>query len=151
MNIYSIYKATNIVNNKCYIGWTSNFKQRKITHLSESFNISSKGYPFYFHKAIRKYGFINFQWDILFQSKDGEYLKNEMEPYFISYYNSFGKGYNLTPGGDGTIGKIPWNKGLTKETNEIIKEYSKKISHPKSEQGKQNMKGKTGTTGIGDK
>jgi len=39
----------------------------------------------------------------------------------------------------------PWNKGLAKETDERVKRNSERISKPKSEKGKQNMKGHTGT------
>jgi len=38
MNIYSIYKATNKITGKIYIGFDSNWPKRKKRHLSNSFN-----------------------------------------------------------------------------------------------------------------
>lgn len=81
---------------------------------------------FKFHRALRKYGWDDFEWEIICQSKDGEYLYNTIEDHFINYYNSITNGYNLTGGGGGAlnpspetrkkmrdakIGYVPWNKG----------------------------------------
>jgi len=109
MNIYSIYKATNKITGKIYIGFDSNWPKRKKRHLSDSFNNTSRGYNDVFHKAIRKYGKDSFEWEIIYQSLDGEYCKNIMEKHFISEYNSFineknSNGYNMTLGGDGMLG-----------------------------------------------
>lgn len=103
MSIYSIYKATNIIDGKVYIGFDSHWPNRKGQHLI----LSQKGSGWLFHEAIRKYGPDAFEWEVICQSKDGHYLLNEMEPYFIKEYNSFylnGQGYNMTLGGDGTVG-----------------------------------------------
>lgn len=104
MHIYTIYKATNITNNKCYIGFDSNWPKRKTDHKSESHKNDK-----IFHKAIRKYGWENFSWEILYQSFDYDYTKNTMETHFIIEYKSFVgfidcNGYNATMGGEGTRG-----------------------------------------------
>jgi hypothetical protein len=63
-----------------------------------------------FNSAIKKYGFENFTYEILFKTsftKDLEKLKdvlNQMEIAFIEYYNSFNNGYNLTKGREGALG-----------------------------------------------
>jgi len=98
MNIYSIYKATNICNGKVYIGYTKHGLARSIGH------IYAKKTNNPFHNAIRKYGKENFSWEIIYQSKDQEHTLNAMEPYFIKEYNSFidfenSNGYNATLGG----------------------------------------------------
>jgi len=99
-SIYSIYKVTNTINNKVYIGFDSNWPTRKKEHFRES-STSTR----IFHKAIRKYGWQNFEWEIIYQSKDRDYTLNVMEKYFIKEYNSFGEnGYNMTVGGEGTFG-----------------------------------------------
>jgi group I intron endonuclease len=111
MEVYSIYKATNKVNGKCYIGFTNNLKRRQKKHLNDSFNKNTTDYNGPFHRSIRKYGKENFNWEIIFQSLDGDYVLNTMESYFISQYHSFVgdsfcNGYNLTKGGEGNLGCI---------------------------------------------
>ena len=101
MKIYSIYKATNTVNGKVYIGFASNFKNRIAVHRSSSNKEDSK-----FYRAIRKYGFDAFVWEIIYQSLDHEFCLNIMEPFFIREYDSKNSGYNSTDGGDGTVGRI---------------------------------------------
>ena len=101
MHIYSIYKATNKVTGKCYIGFDSNWPRRKLEHKSSAKN---KKHNFKFYRAIRKYGWDNFEWSIIYQSKDGEHCKCIMENYFITTFNSMKKGYNSTLGGEGQLG-----------------------------------------------
>ena len=106
MNIYSIYKATNKINGKSYIGFTSNFANRKYRHKHYSL---TKKIDNYFYNSIRKYGWSNFNWQIIYQSKDVNHCKNIMENFFIREYKTFVGfsdcfGYNTTLGGDGTLG-----------------------------------------------
>jgi group I intron endonuclease len=108
-SIYSIYKATNTINGKVYIGFDSNWPKRKKRHLSDSSNEKSKGFNDIFHKAIRKYGKENFDWQIIYQSKDGKHCLKSMEEYFIKENNSYiyfnnSNGYNMTLGGEGMLG-----------------------------------------------
>jgi len=85
MNIYSsvIYKATNKINGKSYIGFTIDFQRRKIEHLKTSLNKNSPYYKDYFYSALRKYSSQNFDWEILYFSNNPEICLNLMEPYFI--------------------------------------------------------------------
>lgn len=106
MNIYTIYKATNTINKKCYIGFATNFIRRKNIH-KKRFEM----YDTYFYRALRKYGWESFEWSILYQSKDKNHTKNEMETHFITEYRAFVGfkdcvGYNMTLGGDGSHGFI---------------------------------------------
>lgn len=99
--IYTIYRATNTINNKVYIGFTKHsIVSRKRSHISNARKKSTL--PFY--TAIRKYGAKAFIWDIIYQSKDQDHTLNVMEPYFIKEYNSYidfenSNGYNATIGG----------------------------------------------------
>ena len=68
MVIYSIYKITNTINNKIYIGFTSDFELRKRKHLFDVVNGKSS----HLHNAMRKHGINNFSWQIIYQSKDKE-------------------------------------------------------------------------------
>ena len=106
MKVFSIYKATNKVNGKIYIGFDSNWPKRIKNHKNYFNSNKSRHYNSKFHNAIRKYGWEAFEWEVICQSLDGEYLLNEMEPYFIQYYDSYIDGYNMTLGGEGRIGYI---------------------------------------------
>lgn len=109
MIIYSIYKAVNQINGKVYIGFDSNWPNRKKRHLKDASSKKSVAYNDIFHRAIRKYGQENFVWEVLYQSLDGKNCKDVMENYFIVENHSFinfenSKGYNMTLGGDGVLG-----------------------------------------------
>lgn len=127
MDIYAtIYKCTNLLTNECYIGYDSNWPARKTKHLYDYLNPKSKNYNCHFYRAIRKYGIVNFNWEILYQSDDKKYCLNEMEEFFINEYDSFHNGYNMTKGGEGTLGKKSWlGKNHTIETKKKISESNK--------------------------
>lgn len=122
---------------KYYIGQTIDEKRRKVTHK----RLASKGVTLPFYKAIRKYGFENFEYVVLFtiQSKSRERVKvalNALEKYYISKYRRGGKLlYNVTDGGDGIIGDkvtdkiIAYWKGKSEQE---MKDWSNKISFSKS-------------------
>ena len=112
MNIYSIYKATCIVTNQSYIGFDSNWPNRQKIHKS-----FSKKPKTHFQRALMKYGWDNFIWDIIYQSKDKDHCLKIMEPYFIKLYNCFENGYNMTLGGEGTFGKKMSYKSKLKISN----------------------------------
>lgn len=129
MSIYTIYKATNIINEKSYIGFASNLPKRISRHKTSFNNQTNNNYKSAFYSALRKYGWDNFTWEVLYQSKDKHHTLNEMENYFICEYKSYGgfvdcNGYNMTLGGDGTFGKILKSYKsyvFLNENNDIIK------------------------------
>lgn len=98
-----IYKITNLVNNKVYIGKSSQLEKRKYQHFYDSFykNVNNRNYNMTIHKAIRKYGKENFSFDIL-EICDINKL-DQKEQYWISYYNSKCSGYNESDGGEGVV------------------------------------------------
>jgi group I intron endonuclease len=98
-SIYSIYKATNTINGKVYIGFDSKWPKRQIVHKSNHKKVNYK-----FYNAIRKYGWDNFEWTLIYQSKDREHTLKIMEPHFIQEYDTFVNGYNSTLGGEGVFG-----------------------------------------------
>lgn len=95
-----IYKITNLINGKCYIGKTvkDNAKSRWNDHIN-GYHPNSL-----IHKAISKYGVENFTFEELEYPTSPEIL-NIRERYLIKKYNSLApNGYNLTVGGDGCLG-----------------------------------------------
>lgn len=98
-----IYKTTNKINGKSYIGQTvHSLRQRKCGHISAALSMRDTTY---FHRAIRKYSSKNFSWEILHECDTIEEL-NQIEIFYIGYYGTFGNnGYNLTVGGkSGLVG-----------------------------------------------
>lgn len=104
-----IYKVTNKINGKVYIGLTTKeLKVRKSKHLYAS-NCSEKT-SIIFYNAIKKYGWDSFTWEIIDQSYDTENLK-EKERFWIKHYESNLIGYNMTEGGDGVTGLKSMQRG----------------------------------------
>jgi group I intron endonuclease len=140
---YIVYKITNKVNNKIYIGLTNNFQKRKQGHLSDCFNEKSKRYNHLIYRAIRKYGLENFQWDILKTYPDRKSMELG-EKYYIAYYESNNKnnGYNCTIGGDG--GPIRLGMKTSEETKKKISLSckGKVISEEQKKQISETLKGR---------
>ena len=111
-----IYKITNNLNNKCYIGQTiQNVKERFYQHCANK--TGEKVLNMAIHRAILKYGKHNFKLEVIEEVE--QELLNEREIYWINYYNSYNNGYNSTIGGQSFINKP---KDLDYET--IIIEYN---------------------------
>ena len=131
--VCGIYKVTNKVNGKVYIGQSVDIGRRWRTHMTAEDDI-------YFHKAIQKYGVENFEWEVIEQCKKKDL--DEREIYWIEYYDSFNKGYNRTKGGDGMrTGKDNPNwKGGVSSDPEYKKEYDKQYYEENKEKRKQYRK-----------
>ncbi len=95
-----IYKITNNLNQKFYIGFTSqkNPKWRFNQHLSTARSKKKNNQPII--KAIRKYGEENFSFEIILEGEE-IFLLNVEEPRLIK---EFKPEYNATLGGEGTLG-----------------------------------------------
>ena len=93
-----IYKITNIVNNKIYIGkTTTSLKQRFKEHCQFARNIQNQTH---LANAIRKYGEESFKIEKIDTAKTNDEL-NIKEQYWIASLDAINNGYNLTSGGDG--------------------------------------------------
>lgn len=95
-----IYKITNTINNKVYIGKTTKtVLERWQEHKNEYTRTRSNKRPLY--DAMRKYGIDNFSIEEIEECTIKEL--SEKEQYWISVYDSYHNGYNATKGGDGII------------------------------------------------
>lgn len=94
-----IYKITNLVNGKSYIGQSVNIQKRFNAHKSAAFNPNNKNYDFPLYRAIRKYGIENFKFEILEECNKSELDAKEV--WYISKYKTHSKrGYNQDDGGN---------------------------------------------------
>lgn len=92
-----VYKITNKINGKIYIGQTNNLKRRIQEHKHD------KRRDKYLYRAIKKYGWDSFTVDILYYGEN----YNEEEKKWIEFYDSRNreKGYNITEGGQDSSGE----------------------------------------------
>ena len=90
-----IYKTTNLINNKIYVG----------QHTASEFDKYYKGSGVMLTRAFKKYGKENFAC-VLLESVDTKEDLDAREAYWIDKLNSRDKliGYNITAGGEGTVG-----------------------------------------------
>lgn len=94
----TIYKITNRVNSKVYIGMTSHtLHERLLGHFRHS-----KNPKFRLHQAIKKHGKENFYIEEV-DAAESQEAANNLEQYWIDRLNStnYDIGYNMTQGGSG--------------------------------------------------
>lgn len=113
-----IYKYTS-PSNKVYIGQTIHEHRRYMTHKRGDGDTK-------FCRAIRKYGFENLTYEVIFtiDNEDRKRIKEKldfMERYYIRKYDSFKNGYNMTLGGDGGAG-IKHTEEFKRKISERMKE-----------------------------
>lgn len=118
-----IYKITNKVNGKVYIGQSIRpIEQRFQRHINDAVN---NILDTHFARAIRKYGKENFYIELV-ETCDNQTELNLREQYWIRKYDSINNGYNET---DATS-KCGGNTYMSKTESEM-KEISEKISKTK--------------------
>ena len=107
-----IYKITNIINNKPYIGQTIRpVEQRFHRHINDALN---NILDTHFARAIRKYGKENFIIETIDIASTQEEL-NQKEQYWIQYYDAINNGYNETD----AISKCGGNTYRSKTNDEM--------------------------------
>lgn len=110
-----IYKITNTVNNKVYIGQTiRTLESRFARHIDDA--IKNPHTLNKFHRAINKYGKDKFKIELIDEANTQDEL-NKKEKYWIKQYDSVKNGYNTAEGGEG--GNT--YKGRTKKQMNITK------------------------------
>lgn len=121
-----IYKITNKVNNKVYIGQTVKTVEAR---WKEHQRHAIKQYPHdkdkHLYRAMRKYGLSNFSCEVIQDDIDNFDQLDKAEIYWIDFYQSFLFGYNETLGG-----QQRHNNKLPNEL--IIKDYMKTKSARKT-------------------
>ena len=115
-----IYIIKNSVNDKVYIGQATDAAERWRRHLWDAkYEQKHKKRVSLIHKAINKYGYDKFHYEIL-ESQIENY--DEREVYWIQYYNSqVPYGYNIAPGGFGTGSGINSTNAIFKSEEDLDK------------------------------
>ena len=98
--MYTIYRITNLINRKSYIGQTQNYELRQKQHINTAYNEFGKQYNNNLYKDIRKYGLENFKFDILCTTDDSD-IAYLLEDLLIKEFNTLvdQNGYNNNYGG----------------------------------------------------
>lgn len=137
-----IYKITNKINQKSYIGQSINIERRFKQHTKAKFG-------FAIHKSFKKYGMDNFAFEVLYECPNEE--MNKWETFYITIFGTLApNGYNLNMGGDGketseeTKKKMSdqrkgtktgsnnhmFGKVLSEETKQLISKHSAGSNNP---------------------
>ena len=140
-----IYKITNKLNGKVYIGQSVDIDTRWRQHINAKDDML-------IHKSIQKYGAENFSFEVLLECP-AEML-NDWERDMIALYDCISpNGYNLTEGGGGCKcseetrlkmseakkGKSSWNKGIPCSEETRLKMSEAKKGHHISEEHKRKI------------
>ena len=120
-----IYKITNNINGKCYIGQTIKAPQERWKeHQRHAYGTHINDQNKALYRAIRKYGLENFSFEVIQDNIQDYQELDEAEIYWINYYDSFVNGYNANFGGQRYHIILPHD--------EIIKDYLKTRSARKT-------------------
>ena len=123
--MYYIYRITNKINGNTYIG------QHKYKDLNDNYKGSGK----LLWRAYRKYGFENFEKEILYSRIQYKATADDMERFAIAKERVLGKAeYNIADGGQGgnlgeeinkKLSEVMKGKHLSEEHKRKISEYRK--------------------------
>ena len=157
---WCVYIHRNMINNKAYIGITSRNPEERWGNNGSQYH---KGCEIAFKSAIQKYGWDNFEhiiWAEKLTEKEAKMWEIRLIALFktnCTKYKNPSYGYNLTDGGEGTIGykhtdeakrkmsdakrgKEPWNKGVpsSDETKQKLRES--RLGHIEPDEQKEKIK-----------
>lgn len=120
MNNFIIYKHTNLLNNKSYIGITIH---NEYPNARWEGGFGYKNQP-KFYQAIQEFGWNNFSHEII-ENDVSPFDVERKEREYIALYDSYKNGYNASPGGN-----IPSDEGRKKISNALtgIKRSSESIT-----------------------
>lgn len=124
-----VYKITNSINGKVYIGQSINIEERWRDHRADYLRSDVILY-----RAMRKYGLENFSFEVLEECSIEEL--DEKEIFYINEYNSYicspnSQGYNMTLGGGGARGFTHKEDSKERISSTLKELYKDKENHPR--------------------
>lgn len=136
-----IYKITNKVNGKMYIGGSVDVERRRIEHFKPSRIKRLKHLPIY--KAVDEFGREAFDFEVLAETTEENLV--EREEYFIERYNAVKDGYNTVTTAHNMHDdeqKLKHSQLMTKRNNKNWQdeEYRRKMSEMNSNLQKERLK-----------
>jgi len=149
MKVICIYKITNKINNKIYIGSSNNFRNRWKNHTNSlNRNVHENDH---LQKAWNKYGKDNFEFNIILLCEEFELLKYEQ--WYLDNVIRFGIDYNIAKFAGAPMRGAVFTKEHRKKLSEarIGKTLSKETKHKMSVSrigNKNPMYGKTRSDGV---
>lgn len=143
-----VYKITNTINGKCYIGQTTlgfnkryNYSGRgveRVYKLHKNYKDTNKQYNEHLLNSIEKYGFDAFEiieiFDIAFSREE----LNIKEINYIRLFDSYRNGYNNTLGGEGKNGYVA-NKETIEKQREVRKQWWNNLTDEEYEEWHKNL------------
>lgn len=119
MSFGTIYKITNLVTNKSYIGQT---RQNPSVYVPDHFTRALRGAnpTRALYRSIRKYGKDKFTWSILATGNSKQEL-DELEIKFVAENNSYNNGYNMQKGGETRFVGPRHSEKMKQETSARLK------------------------------
>jgi group I intron endonuclease len=132
-NPIAIYVITNLINGKEYVGITTRIKRRWSEHKK-----GDKSSPI-LHNAIKKYGQENFTFTHIADAFDWEYAQTIERLLIVERNTKNPNGYNMTDGGEGTLGFPAPNKGrpMSEESKEKLRQSH--LGKKSSEEARKNQ------------
>lgn len=97
--ICGIYIIKNNINDLVYIGQSVDIKARFCAHKQSAKNVKAQDHYTQIHQAMYLLGIENFYYEVLEECPFDKL--DEREIYYISLYDSYNNGYNMTLGGEG--------------------------------------------------
>lgn len=134
-----VYKITNSLNDKSYIGYTRHsIEDRWNQHVRSAFKCTGNRK---FYNALVKYGVTVWKKEILVEVNDVNEAKTQ-EINFISKFDTYNNGYNATKGGDGNNGIIMTtesNLARSKKLKDVPKNYNRMLGKKHTDSAKQKI------------
>ena len=139
-NMTLVYKITNELTNKAYIGYTKlTLNARLIQHFKDAEKYKGSSRKFY--NSIQKYGTDCWISEVLYENLTTEQAK-ELEVKSIAEFDTYNNGYNSTMGGDGNNGVIMTdesNRKRSKALKGIPKDYDRMLNKTHTKETKQKI------------
>lgn len=129
--MYSVYIHINKINQKVYVGMTSRIPAERWGHNGNNYRTSP-----HFYNAIQKYGWDNFDHEVLHTNLTKEEACQKEQEY-IERYNSTDNrfGYNCTTGGE----LFHLNELAKEKISEALQGNQNGLGHPCSEEKKRKI------------